>query len=434
MKSQGATRRQFLAGTTALPLMPSALKAGTGPSHSVTDDLHRYIGFGSKQSGGEGDNACGIWLEDELEQAGFTVERQTLSVPFFNADRSELVCGANSATLWPHPIVIPTRPEGITGPLIRIALEGDVPNSFSGGIALVDLPSRRWSTALSDAIKVPVEAAFAAGARAAIIITNGPTGKTIALNTDGREPMFAGPTALLAPELARPFLAAASQGEDATLFLTGESGRRPCFNIAGRIDRGRGRWLVVSTPRSGWFTCAGERGGGIAAWLAIARWASGAAQQFDLCFICNSAHEYQYLGAEEMLHAVAPRPEETAFWLHLGANLASRDWHDGVGAMTPLPSTDAQRYLVVSPELQATARREFSGLVGLEAPYASDVLSAGELTNVIEAGYEPVAGIFGLHRFHHAAQDDARCVSAAAVSETTAAFQRLVEHVLTTRS
>jgi hypothetical protein len=436
MKSQDATRRQFLAGTTALPLIPSALmpstlKAAAGQSTSVADDLGRYVGFGSKQSGGEGDNACGAWLEAELESAGFVVERQTLSVPYFNAERSELVCGEDRATLRPQPIVIPTGPEGITGPLVRVGPEG-ADTSLAGAIALIDLPSRRWSTALSDAIRQPIEAAFAGGARAAIIITNGPTEKTIALNTDGREPMFAGPVALLAPEAAGRFLSAATRSEPATFFLTGNGGPRPCFNLAGRIDRGRGRWLVVSTPRSGWGTCAGERGGGIAAWLEIARWASGGARQFDLAFICNSAHEYQYLGAEEMLHAVAPRPEETAFWLHLGANLASRDWHDSVGAMTPLPGTDSQRYLVVSPELLPAAQREFAGLAGLEAPYSSQALSAGELTNVIEAGYAPVAGIFGIHRFHHIAEDDARCVSAAAVAETSAAFRRLVEHVLRT--
>jgi hypothetical protein len=42
-----------------------------------------------------------------------------------------------------------------------------------------------------------------------VAITNGPTGKVIALNADGRKPMFAGPVALLAPEAAGPFLGAA---------------------------------------------------------------------------------------------------------------------------------------------------------------------------------------------------------------------------------
>jgi hypothetical protein len=132
----------------------------------------------------------------------------------------------------------------------------------------------------------------------------------------------------------------------------------------------------------------------------------------NLLFVCNSGHEYQYLGAEELLREHAPPPDQTAFWLHLGANLAARDWHESVGGLQPLPGTDSQRYLVVSPSLLPAARANFRGLSGLEAPYSSDDLSAGELSNVLAAGYHKVAGIFGVHRYHHVRDDDARCVSA----------------------
>jgi len=62
-------------------------------------------------------------------------------------------------------------------------------------------------------------------------------------------------------------------------------------------------------------------------------------------------HEYETLGAEQSLKAIAPKPRDTAFWLHLGANLAARDWYDSLGDMTPLPGADSQRYLEVSPQL-----------------------------------------------------------------------------------
>jgi hypothetical protein len=244
--------------------------------------------------------------------------------------------------------------------------------------------------------------------------------------------MFAGPVALIAPEDAGPFLAGATRRERATLWLTGAGGRRPAFNLVGRIDGGRGRWLVVSTPRSGWFTCAGERGGGIAAWLHLARWARRAVRDHDLAFICNTGHEYEYLGAEQSLKAIAPEPRQTAFWLHLGANLAACDWHDSLGQMTPLPGTDSQRYLVVSPPLLDAARAEFAGLAGLEAPYPTDRITAGELTGIIAAGYRSVAGIFGLHRFHHVADDDMRCLSVRAVGDTAAAFLALTRRALAT--
>lgn len=425
-----ATRRQFLTGTVALPLAAAVLPASAEAGQAIETDLARYIAFGGKQSGGEGDNGCGAWLESELRGAGFTVARQSVSVPFFTPARCELACGAARAPVWAQPIVVPTGEGGLSGPLVRVDADGHAVAPLRGALALIDLPFGRWSSALAQAVRTPVEAAFREGAAAAVLITNGPTGKAIALNSDGRRPLFPAPVALLAPDAAGPFRAAASRAERATLFLTGEGGRRPAFNLIGRLDRGRGRWLVISTPRSGWFTCAGERGGGVAAWLSLARWASRSVRGLNLAFVCNSGHEYEYLGAEEMLREIAPRPAETAFWLHLGANLAARDWHEAVAGLRPLPGTDSQRYLVVSPSLLPAARRAFAGLAGLEAPYPSDQLSAGELTNIIRAGYPSVAGVFGLHRFHHVAGDDERCVAAEPVARTTAAFQELTERAL----
>src|SRR3546814_10106194 len=106
------------------------------------------------------------------------------------------------------------------------------------------------------------------------------------------------------------------------------------------------------------------------------------------------------------------------------------DWSSDVCSsdlgLAPLAGVDSQRYLVVSPPLLPAARRLFAGLAGLESPYPSERLSAGELTAIIAAGYPSVAGVFGLHRYHHVAGDDARCVDPAAVAATTAAFRQLL--------
>src|SRR3546814_19045312 len=106
----------------------------------------------------------------------------------------------------------------------------------------------------------------------------------------------------------------------------------------------------------------------------------------DLAFLCNSGHEYENLGAEEALKAAAPKPAETHFWLHLGANLAARDWHEGLFGLAPLAGTDSPRSLVASPPLLPAARRLFAGLAGLESTYSSDALSAGGRTEERRGG------------------------------------------------
>jgi hypothetical protein len=274
-----------------------------------------------------------------------------------------------------------------------------------------------------------VRQTFARGARAAVLVTNGPTGEAVALNGDGDRPLFDRPLAVLAPEaFARLRAAGVQRG---TLTVDGAPGRRSAFNLAGRIDRGAGRWLVVSTPRSGWTIAAGERGPAIAAWLALSRWAPSALAGVDLAFLCNSGHEYQNLGAAHALGDLSPGPEQTAFWLHLGANVATRDWHElGDGRLLPLPSADPQRFLLASPSLVSAARDAFSSIAGLETAYPAGPGAAGELAGILAAGYRNVAGIFGAHRYHHTEKDDARCVDHKLVAPVTEACRRLISRAL----
>ncbi|MBY8829906.1 hypothetical protein [Hephaestia mangrovi] len=395
------------------------------PWSRVEADLHRYTRFGDKGAGGPGDTACGEWLAAELDGLGYEIERQAFLAPFFDPLRAELSSGAAVAHVHPQPIVIPTGNAGLSGKLVRVDQAGRYVGTLDGAIALIDLPSARWSSMMNKAARAPVEAAFAAGARAAVVITNGPTGKVIALNADGRRPMFGGPVALLAPDCAGDFFGAAMRGDHATITVTGDGGHRPAVNFVGRLDRGGEQWIVISTPRSGWFACAAERGPGVAAWLDLARWGRDNLAGYNLAFVCNTGHEYEYLGAAEAMKQIAPPPAITRFWLHLGANVAAKDWHNIID-LSPLPNVDSQRYLSITPALLPLARTIFAGQPGYEAPVSSDILSAGELDEVIRAGYAPAAGVFGIHLHHHGAGDDERCLHLPGTVSAIQGFRRLL--------
>ncbi|MEH6789837.1 hypothetical protein [Parasphingorhabdus sp.] len=422
------SRRSFLGAGAAVSLAPVRLSAKTAAEGSIGQDLSRYVGFGNKRAGGEGDNACGEWLASELAEAGYAVERQYYGVPYFDGTTAEIECQGRSVPIYPQPVVVATGPQGLTGALIRVDAHGQFSGTMKDAIALVDLPHGRWSSMLTPAVRAPIEAAFAAGAKAAVAITNGPSGKVIALNADGRGPMFAGPVALLAPDHAKDLLAAAMMRKQARLTIDGSGGTRQAFNFVGRLDRGKRRWLAISTPRSGWFGCAAERGPGVAAWLELARWATRGLPDHNLSFLCNTGHEYEYLGAAEAMKAIAPAVDQTDFWLHIGANVAARDWHS-IAGVSPLPSVDSQRYLSVSPALLPVARTLFAGQAGYEAPVSSAVLSAGELDEVIKAGYSPAAGVFGIHRYHHTADDDERCLHVQATVSAAQGFRELLKTV-----
>lgn len=388
--------------------------------------LARYAAFGDKASGGAGDNASGVWLEGELTELGYTCRRQVFEVPAYEGAAPTLTTGATQAVVIPQAAVVATGLAGVSGPL-RLAVDGA---QLDGALALIVLPHGRWSSVRGE-VERQVGRALAAGAVAAVLVTTGPTGEAIALNAPADGPAFVRPVGVLAPRDAAPFVTAARRGDTATLCVPGRSFRRSAFNVTASLARGRARTLVISTPRSGWFSCMGERGPGLAAWRMLAGWAARADLPVNVALVATSGHEYENVGGEHFIHELAPKPAATALWVHLGAAAGARDWHERGPLLLPLPSADPQRTLMASPALLNAAREAFSGQPGLEAIYPAQPASAGgELGVIVRAGYDPVIGVFGAHRFHHTRGDDLRCVSAALIPPVAQAFARTIQATL----
>lgn len=388
-------------------------------------DVATYAAAGNKAAGGAGDLTTGKWLSDRLAALGFDVEQQSFEVPWFDTYRADLMLGDMRMPVVAQPLVQPTIENGH---LARLRL-ADVGGDLTDAIAVIRLPFRRWSTVTDKAVQDSLSESFARGATAAILVTTGPSRQALLLNVPGDKPLFDRPVALLAPADAAPAIAAAQRGDNARLTIQGIGGRRTASNLIARRVQGNRPWLVVSTPRSGWTDCVGERGPGIAIWLALAEWAISARPDHNLLFVCNSGHEYENLGASHLVADIGPPPAQTAFWLHLGANVATRDWHELPDRLLPLPSADPFRFLVTSPDLVPTARRIFAGQPGLEMAYSADQGTAGELTEIVRGGYPRLAGIFGAHRLHHAAGDDLSTIALLPLAATARACRDLVAAV-----
>ena len=417
-----AAAGEAVAGAAAAP---GARGAGDAPALQAI--LERYAGFGVKASGGPGDEACGAWLEGQLTGLGYACRRQAFEVPFFEVRQASLACGEAHATVTPQAIVAPTGPQGLTAPL-RLASEH---GPLTGAIALVVLPFKRWTALADPQVARPLAEAVRRGALGVVLVTTGPTGEAIALNVTTHRPAVERPVALLAPKDAQPFVAAAAEGRTATLTLDGDGGRgarRPAYNLIARLDRKAPKTLMISTPRSGWFGCAAERGSGLAVWLRLAQWLARSHPEVNVEFLATSGHEYEYLGGEQFLAEAAPPPAATRLWVHIGASAAARDWHELGPALRALPSADSQRVLTATPDILETTRRAFKGITGLEATYeATKAMAGGELVNVLDAGYRTAIGLYGGHRYFHTRGDDLRCVSGELVAPVAAAFRAAIE-------
>jgi hypothetical protein len=103
----------------------------------------------------------------------------------------------------------------------------------------------------------------------------------------------------------------------------------------------------VLTPRSGWWHCAGERGGGLAIWLEVARTADQLGLDRDLVFLATTGHELGFLGIKRYFDSDPDLARRAFAWIHLGANIGA------AGAQLMIRASD-QGLLTVARELAPT--------------------------------------------------------------------------------
>ena len=144
------------------------------------------------------------------------------------------------------------------------------------------------------------------------------------LSTIGREGLLVVPNRAPAPGSGFPvILAAGSSLEElerggVSVSLSAEIEDSESANVVGYLGEGGfPRPVVVTTPISGWFHCAGERGTGIAIALELAK---SLARSHPVMVVGATGHELDYLGAKRYLEANLHPP---AAVIHLGASVAA---------------------------------------------------------------------------------------------------------------
>jgi hypothetical protein len=264
------------------------------------------------------------WFEDRVRALGATPERHPWSFDRYDATWSVTVDGAD----------VPALPLFYDG-------TGDVRSSepFVAGLAAVGAGTFPDWAAI-------VDRARAAGAKVAVIATASPSGLLVAPNRSPSAPRSGLPT-LLVPGATR--LQAASV--HATISARVVPGRSA--SIVARLGPGPDQdRLLLTTPLSGWFRCAGERGTGIAAMLAVA--ARLAADGVPLLLNGNSGHELVDVGAH---HVAALKPDVRAI-VHFGASVAAGE-PDAAG---DLRLTDGLRIRAWAPGREVALTAAFAPL------------------------------------------------------------------------
>ena len=382
-------RKQFLQSLTGLAVAavwPGSAWAqgatlGDDGSHSRIARLIRdYDAQGDHRTGSPVDAQSGLWLSDRVDDAGVVPELEWMGVPTLDTQAAFLEINGRRIDGVPLYDGGVTNEDGIVGTLGDQGTNSDIGLAHAGPRIPEDFLDYRRSTAQ----------------RAIVTVTGGPDNglpEGLALMN---APSFVdpfGPPVLQVASQHRDFLRqAASDGASARLVL--HVTRRPeeVFNVTATLLGSQPGLapLIVMTPRSGWWTCASERGGGIAVWLEMIRaMVAGPPPIRTTVFLASTGHELGHYGLHEFIRTRSRLLSSAIAWVHLGANFGAAVGGD------PLLQTS-------SSDLQQLATDELA-VAGVRMPRRRPVGDepAGEAHAVFQGNgnYISILGSNGL--FHH---------------------------------
>lgn len=391
-------RLQVIEGRKAMPDSPPNFMCG----EALYQDIVTYCGFGNHRTATEADRKTAEWLAARLDECGVAVELHPYRLTQFFLEGYGLTVDGktvDSFPLWPPQM---TGPTPLKAPLTLAPKDPPTTgkaDDFAGKIVLADVPVRGASVTPRTGHVEIVQALVSAGAEGIIAITPSPMGEVVALNSmRGTEP-WPVPILLVGSKDVPALTEAAKRGAVAEILIQGLHDPNAVSNeVVGRLNRGP-ETIVVSTPYSGWFRCAGERGPGVALFLAVARWAAAQKDGPSYVFVASSAHELNALGIRSFVQEQAPGPERVKSWLHLGAGIATYEYEASGGVVRRLAQPSRLRRLMTNdPALAPVLEKHFGEMPGLK-PIISD-RPGGEMALMARMGYK-VWGFAGASAFHH---------------------------------
>ena len=211
------------------------------------------------------------------------------------------------------------------------------------------------------------------------------------------------PVVMIAAKDQHVIAHAAGMKDEVKIMLSGrDDADAEAKGVLARLEKGN-RWIIVSTPQSGWFRSAGERGTGLALFLGLARWSSREKNSLSYLFMSNPGHEIGHIGMHESLkRGNIPSPEQVLCWVHLGASIATRGWTKEGPFLKSCESYEKKSWLLSNPELIPVLEKGFEELPHLTPKEFN--LKRGELRWILENGYSGFA-LMGPHQAFHLESD-----------------------------
>ena len=360
--------------------------------------IRAYAEQGFHRTGTAVDRRSGEWLANEVRQIGLEPMLEAFSLNRVDPVGASLV--VNDRTIEGLPLFDGgfTDPAGVAGPLGQLNSDAE--------IGLTEIPP---NAAEAGALG---EARRQSRHQAIVVVTRGARPGFCPSNADSFARPFGPPVLQVANEEASFLADCARQGAKALLTAHVERTQAQAFNVTAAIagtDKGAAP-VIVMTPRSGWWWCASERGGGLACWLEIMRATRAARPVRDVLFVASSGHELGHLGLDAFIDRRPGLVPAAKAWIHLGANIgAARGPGNHLQA-----SDDAMEAMMAEEMIKAGLRVDQRRPRGLPP--------RGEAENVHRGGGRYISIIGNNDLFHNTSDRGAESIDPDIIERFVGAF------------
>lgn len=388
-KTIGVTRNRFLRLTGAAAagwLIPSsAWSAAQDVSDErlarVSRTIQAYDAQGVHRTATDVDDSSAAWLADEARSAGADAVLEEFDLGRIDVRAAFLQAGDRTIDGLPLFDGGFTDERGVSGRLGTPETDTE--------IALVELDS----AGISSEGRSIAELRRSTRHRALVAVTGGAIAGLSPTNAAAFAHPFGVPVLLVSSEARDLLRDHARRRTEVRLVAHAVPVADRASNLVAAV-RGRRRDLapvVVMTPRSGWWHCAAERGGGIACWLEACRAAAGARSARTALLVASSGHELGHFGLDAFISKRPDLVKGAAAWIHLGANIGA------AGGTVRLQASDD-----AIESMAADALKRAGAEVRQRVP--RDTVPAGEARNIHVGGGRYVS-LLGSSRFFHSLAD-----------------------------
>jgi hypothetical protein len=273
--------------------------------------IHAFEEQGFHRTGTSVDRISANWLREEARAAGLTGSLESFSIQRVDPMAAALGVGDRRIDGIPLFDAAFTTEQGIRGRLGSLDSDAEI------GLAET-IPNAAGVGPLGDARRKNRH-------KAIVCVTRGGQPGLCPSNADSFLHPFGPPVLQVGSEHAVWLQEQAQRGIEVQVWAHARRTTAEAFNVTAKVAGADSTLppLVIMTPRSGWYRCASERGGGLACWLELMRVLSRAQPARDVVFVASSGHELGHLGINAFVDRRPGIVTGSVGWIHLGANIGA---------------------------------------------------------------------------------------------------------------